>query len=139
MAFPLQYCCLLIFFSLISLASSIPTSTTQFKPRTLVLPVQKDGATSLHVANIHKRTPLMSIPFVVDLNGKLSWVNCEKHYLSSTYNAPFCHSTQCSRASSHYCHKCISLVRPGCHNNTCGLHGHCTTVHFCLCTFFLIK
>ncbi|KAI8023145.1 hypothetical protein LOK49_LG03G01763 [Camellia lanceoleosa] len=63
----------------------------------------------------------MSIPFVVDLNGKLLWVNCEKHNLSSTYNAPFCHSTQCSRANSHYCHKCISPVRPGCHNNTCGV------------------
>ncbi|KAA8545087.1 hypothetical protein F0562_019871 [Nyssa sinensis] len=92
------------------------------KATTLVLPVQKDSFTSLHVANIHKRTPLMSVPFVIDLNGPVLWVNCEQHYLSSTYNAPLCHSAQCSRANSHYCHKCSSPpVRPGCHNNTCGI------------------
>lgn len=87
----------------------------------LVLPVQKDGATSLHVTKIQKRTPLLPIPFLVDLNGRSLWVNCEQHYLSSTYHAPRCHSTQCSRANARYCHTCASPARPGCHNNTCAL------------------
>ncbi|XP_059644798.1 gamma conglutin 1-like [Cornus florida] len=109
---------LLVLFSVFSLSFE---STPPFKPSTLVLPVQKDSFTSLHVANIHKRTPLQSIPFLIDLNGRLLWANCEQHYLSSTYNAPLCHSTQCSRANSNYCYKCSSRARPGCHNNTCGV------------------
>lgn len=99
----------------------ISESQTTFKPTKLVLTVQKDRATNLHVANIQKRTPPLKVPFVVDLNGRFLWVNCENQYSSSTYNAPLCHSTQCSKANSHYCHKCLTTARPGCHNNTCGL------------------
>ncbi|KAK2365073.1 hypothetical protein P8452_67904 [Trifolium repens] len=91
------------------------------KPNLLVLPVQQDASTGLHWANIHKRTPLMQIPVLLDLNGKHLWVNCEQHYSSSTYKAPFCHSTQCSRANAHTCHTCVTADRPGCHNNTCAL------------------
>jgi len=91
------------------------------KPNLLVLPVQQDASTGLHWANIHKRTPLMQVPVLLDLNGKHLWVNCEQHYSSSTYQAPYCHSTQCSRANAHTCHTCVSSFRPGCHNNTCGL------------------
>ncbi|XP_004494958.1 basic 7S globulin-like [Cicer arietinum] len=91
------------------------------KPNLLVLPVQQDANTGLHWAYIHKRTPLMQLPVLIDLNGKHLWVNCEQHYSSSTYQAPFCHSTQCARANTHTCHTCVSSFRPGCHNNTCGL------------------
>ncbi|KAI3445273.1 hypothetical protein Pfo_001938, partial [Paulownia fortunei] len=49
-------------------------------------------------------------------------VNCDQNYLSSTYNALFCHSTQCARTGVHYYYKCNSTtVRPYCHNNTCGV------------------
>ncbi|KAK6139374.1 hypothetical protein DH2020_026882 [Rehmannia glutinosa] len=93
-----------------------------FKPNVLVLPVHKDNSTNLHITNLRKRTPQVSVPLLVDLNGRFLWVNCDQNYLSSTYNAPFCHSTQCSRAGVHYCHKCNSTtIRPGCHNNTCGV------------------
>ncbi|KAJ8751908.1 hypothetical protein K2173_000654 [Erythroxylum novogranatense] len=93
-----------------------------FKPNNLVLPVRKDGATSLHVTSIQKRTPQTPVQFVVDLNGRFLWVNCEKNYLSTTYQAPLCHSTLCVRAGSDYCHTCLSSkARYGCHNNTCGL------------------
>ncbi|XVF31303.1 hypothetical protein REPUB_Repub16aG0134300 [Reevesia pubescens] len=111
---------LLIFLSISSfalLSESQPIS----KPNKFVLPVHQDNKTNLYVANIYKRTPLLQVPFVVDLNGRLLWVTCEQSYLSSTYRAPRCHSTQCARASSHYCHTCSSKARPGCHNNTCGL------------------
>lgn len=53
--------------------------------------------------------------------GQFLWVTCEHNYLSSTYHAPLCHSAQCARAQTSYCHTCASAARPGCHNNTCGL------------------
>ncbi|KAE8684125.1 Chloroplast-targeted copper chaperone-like protein [Hibiscus syriacus] len=43
------------------------------------------------------------------------------NYLSSTYRAPQCHSTQCARAGAHDCHTCSSRARLGCHNNMCEL------------------
>ncbi|KAL7120143.1 hypothetical protein ACP275_02G105400 [Erythranthe tilingii] len=99
------------------------SSSAPFKPNTLILPVTKDNATSLHVTILRKRTPQIAVPLLVDLNGRFLWVNCDDNYLSSTYTAPFCHSAQCSRAGVHYCHKCKSspTPRPGCHNNTCGV------------------
>lgn len=119
------------------MASSLPFSFTFFcffsflflvlqcqstsNPNKFVLPLNKDSKTGLYVTHIHKRTPLMQIPLVVDLNGKFVWVTCDQNYLSSTYRAPLCHSTQCARANSHHCTTCPSDARPGCHNNACGL------------------
>ncbi|CAK8544684.1 unnamed protein product [Lathyrus sativus] len=80
------------------------------KPNLLVIPVYQHPSTGLHWTNIHKRTPITHVPVLIDLNGKHLWVNCDQHYSSSTYQAPFCHSTQCSRANAHTCH-----------NNTCVL------------------
>ncbi|KAK6911517.1 Xylanase inhibitor, N-terminal [Dillenia turbinata] len=112
---------LLVFF-IISFAFVFNSESEKtFRPRSLVLPVQKDGATGLHVAKIQKRTPLQQLPSVVDLNGRFLWADCEHNYLSSTYQAPRCHSTLCSKAGSHYCHTCSTSARPGCHNNTCGI------------------
>ncbi|XP_061348506.1 basic 7S globulin-like [Gastrolobium bilobum] len=119
----ISLCCSFLFF--LSESQTDPQShgapNTRNKPNLLVLPVQHDASSGLHWANIHKRTPLMQVPVLVDLNGKHLWVNCDQHYSSSTYQAPFCHSTQCSRANTHLCHTCVSASRPGCHNNTCGL------------------
>ncbi|KAA3472688.1 basic 7S globulin-like [Gossypium australe] len=111
---------LLIFLS-ISSFTLLSQSQTSPKLNKFVLPIHQDNKTNLYVANIYKRTPLLQIPFVVDLNGRLLWVTCEQNYLSSTYRAPRCYSTQCARANTHTCHTCFSKARPGCHNNTCGL------------------
>ncbi|GMI88791.1 secreted aspartic protease 2 [Hibiscus trionum] len=111
---------LLIFLSFSSFYL-LSESQTTWKPNRFVLPVQKHQKTKLYVANIYKRTPSFKVPFVVDLNGRLMWVTCEKSYHSSTYRAPRCRSTQCARADSHYCHTCSAKARPGCHNNTCGV------------------
>ncbi|MBA0716411.1 hypothetical protein Golax_015243 [Gossypium laxum] len=111
---------LLIFLS-ISSFPLLSQSQTSSKLNKFVLPIHQDNKTNLYVANIYKRTPLLQTPFVVDLNGRLLWVTCEQNYLSSTYHAPRCYSTQCARANTHYCHTCFSKARPGCHNNTCGL------------------
>ncbi|CAN4111170.1 unnamed protein product [Withania somnifera] len=106
----------------LGLLSQSQVTRTPFKPNGLVLLVFKDSATGLHIANITKRTPQQSVPLLIDLNGKFLWLNCEKNYLSSTYFAPFCHSTQCSRVGAHSCNKCFSTTpRPGCHNNTCAV------------------
>lgn len=116
---------LFFFFFFFSLCFLILVSESQpgpVKPNRFILPVLKDKATSLHVVNIQKRTPPIEVPLVIDLNGRYLWVNCDTQYLSSTYNAPLCHSTQCARANEHYCHTCSAQqARPGCHNNTCGI------------------
>ncbi|KAK7258836.1 hypothetical protein RIF29_24424 [Crotalaria pallida] len=100
-----------------------PPPISPSKPNLLVLPIQQDASTGLHWANIHKRTPLVQVPLLLDLNGKHLWVTCSQHYSSSTYQAPVCHSTQCSRANTHQCFTCSDSTtsRPGCHNNTCSL------------------
>jgi len=107
----------------IAIFFTLSTARAPFKPNALFLATQRDNTTNLHVITLAKRTPRVPIPLVVDLNGKFLWVVCDQNYLSSTYNAPICHSTQCSSAGSHYCHKCSSSdkPRPGCHNNTCGV------------------
>ncbi|GLT78979.1 hypothetical protein SLA2020_504940 [Shorea laevis] len=99
----------------------ISQSQSTFGPNRFVLPVHKDSKTSLYVTNISKRTPLLEIPLVVDLNGRFLWVTCNKNYLSSTYHVPLCHSIQCARANSHRCIACSPTAHPGCHNNACGL------------------
>ncbi|XVF57408.1 hypothetical protein PTKIN_Ptkin06aG0203000 [Pterospermum kingtungense] len=111
---------LIIFLSLSSFTLLSESQSTS-KRKKFVLPVHRDDKTNLYVANIYKRTPSLQLPFVVDLNGRLLWVTCEPSYLSTTYRAPRCHSTQCARATGHYCHTCSSKARPGCHNNTCGI------------------
>ncbi|KAK4414232.1 Basic 7S globulin [Sesamum alatum] len=112
----------IIFLALISTTSCSHDVRAPFKPTSLVLPVRKDPATNLHVTNLRKRTPPVPVPLLLDLNGRFLWVTCDQNYSSSTYYAPFCHSTQCDRAGVHYCHKCrLSSARPGCHNNTCGV------------------
>ena len=109
------------FTSLIFMSKTQATRTL-FKTSALVLPMCKDSTSFLHVAHILKRAPRISIPFLLDLNSRFLWVNCEQNYSSSTYIAPSCHSTQCSRAGVHYCHKCPSnSSRPRCHNSACFL------------------
>ncbi|WOH14389.1 hypothetical protein DCAR_0933908 [Daucus carota subsp. sativus] len=92
-----------------------------FQLDTLVLPVTKDSATSLHVTNIQKGTPRAATPLLVDLSNKFLWIDCERNYTSTTYQFPFCHSTQCSRVGNHYCHNCSAPARPGCHDNACAV------------------
>ncbi|OMO62463.1 Peptidase A1 [Corchorus capsularis] len=111
----------LIFLSLTTFILPSEQAQKPSKPSKFVLPIHQDTETNLYIANIFKRTPLLQLPFVVDLNGKVLWVTCEQSYLSSTYRAPRCHSTQCARANTPYCHTCSSKARPGCHNNTCGI------------------
>ncbi|KAL0429512.1 UNVERIFIED_CONTAM: Basic 7S globulin [Sesamum radiatum] len=112
----------LIFLALICITSGTPNIRAPFKPNSLILPVRKDPATNLHVTSLRKRTPSVLVPLLLDLNSRFLWVTCDQNYSSSTYHAPFCHSTQCDRAGVHYCHKCrLSSARPGCHNNTCGV------------------
>ncbi|KAK4596004.1 hypothetical protein RGQ29_014188 [Quercus rubra] len=89
----LHYLLVLLSFSSLVLAS--PPPQANFKPNKLVLQVHKD------------------IPFLVNLKGKFLWANCDQQYLTSTYHAPYCHSTQCSKANSHTCHTCPYTARPG--------------------------
>ncbi|KAK9086695.1 hypothetical protein Syun_029089 [Stephania yunnanensis] len=109
-----------LFSTLLIIISS--TQAQQFKPTSLVLAIHKDPTTQLHIANITQRTPKLSLPFVIDLNGHSLWENCDPRYRSSTYQAPRCGSPQCSLAGARACLTCPSpRPRQGCHNNTCGV------------------
>ncbi|KAL8061669.1 hypothetical protein ABFX02_02G100800 [Erythranthe guttata] len=101
--------------------SYVHRSSAPFKPNKVILPRMKDFKNNLFITTLHKRTPQIVLPLVLDLNGRILWVNCDDNYLSSTYRAPICHSVQCARAGAHSCQKCGSspTPRPGCHNNTC--------------------
>ncbi|CAN6581984.1 unnamed protein product [Malus baccata var. baccata] len=121
---------LVLFFSCFSLLAFISAATLKtqpqipIRPNKLVLRVQKDDATNLHVAQIYKRNPPVQFPFVIDLNGRFLTENCENKYLSLGYNAPFCHSTLCARANPNSpmtCRTCSSRTQIGCHPNACGL------------------
>lgn len=113
---------LLTSFLLSSLLFTTVSVNNNNNPNAVIVPVSKDNQTGLHVITVQKRTPLKQIPLLFDLNGKLLSVNCDRHYSSSTYRTPFCHSTQCARAGAHSCNKCYSKsAKPGCHNNTCAV------------------
>ncbi|KAJ9131499.1 hypothetical protein P3X46_035155 [Hevea brasiliensis] len=114
----------LIFFFLAFASAVFLSESNQplFKPDNLLLPARKDGATNLHMASIRKRNPQTLLQFLIDLNGRFLWVNCDQNYVSSTYHGPSCYSAQCSRANSdQHCYTCSFKVRPGCHNSTCAL------------------
>ncbi|CAK8571940.1 unnamed protein product [Lathyrus sativus] len=108
-----------------------PTFSQQsFRPKALVLPVNKDSAKTLqYTAQINQRTPLVPLNLVVDLGGQFLWVDCENKYTSSTYRPARCRSAQCSLAKANGCGDCFSSPKPGCNNNTCGLLPDNTVTH----------
>ncbi|KAG7652904.1 Xylanase inhibitor C-terminal [Arabidopsis suecica] len=112
---PIIFSVLLLF--TFSLSSSAQTS---FRPKALLLPVTKDQSTLQYTTVINQRTPLVPASVVFDLGGRELWVDCDKDYVSSTYQSPRCNSAVCSRAGSNSCGTCFSPPRPGCSNNTCG-------------------
>ncbi|CAL5207024.1 unnamed protein product [Lathyrus oleraceus] len=109
----------------------LPTFSQQsFRPKALVLPVTKDGETTLqYTAQINQRTPLVPLNLVVDLGGQFLWVDCQNKYTSSTYRPARCGSAQCSLAKAKDCGDCFSSPKPGCNNNTCGLLADNTVTH----------
>ncbi|XP_021757446.1 basic 7S globulin 2-like [Chenopodium quinoa] len=113
----------LLYFTLTSLTSNIlfsQASTSSPKPKALVLPIRQDAATKLLVANIYGRTPLIPISYVIDLNTRHVWANCESNYNSTTFSQPKCKSAQCKSAHTSYCFTNCQGARPFCHTNTCG-------------------
>ncbi|KAG7588720.1 Aspartic peptidase domain superfamily [Arabidopsis suecica] len=99
-----------------------PSSSAQpsFRPKALLLPVAKDQSTLQYTTVINQHIPLVPASVVFDLGGRELWVDCDKDYVSSTYQSPRCNYAECSRAGSTSCGTCFSPPRPGCSNNTCG-------------------
>ncbi|KDP40110.1 hypothetical protein JCGZ_02108 [Jatropha curcas] len=118
---PLSRNCL-FFFSLVLLFVSPGIAQTTFRPKALVLPVQKDSLTLQYVTQINQRTPLVPVNVTLDLGGLFLWVDCEQGYVSSSYRPARCNSAQCSLINARRCSNEICLgssPRPGCNNNTC--------------------
>ncbi|KAI8566217.1 hypothetical protein RHMOL_Rhmol02G0022900 [Rhododendron molle] len=119
MASSFQYFSLL-FFSLLFLSPSLGLAQTSFRPKGLVLPVQKDPSTLQYITQLNQRTPLVPLNLTLDLGAQFLWVDCDQGYSSTTYRPARCGSASCSLAGSHGCNtECNSAARPGCNNNTC--------------------
>ncbi|KAG7588719.1 Xylanase inhibitor N-terminal [Arabidopsis suecica] len=104
-----------IIFSVLVLFIFSPSSSAQpsFRPKALLLPVAKDQSTLQYTIVINQRTPLVPASVVFDLGGRELWVDCDKDYVSSTYQSPRFHYAECSRAGSTSCSTCFSPPRPG--------------------------
>ncbi|GAA0183614.1 protease [Lithospermum erythrorhizon] len=112
---------IIVFCSLLLIATSSITAQTPSAANALVLPVTKDASTNQYITTIKQRTPLVPINLTLYLGGQFLWVDCEQGYVSSTYSPALCGSPECSLANSDGCGTCNSPPRPGCNNNTCGL------------------
>ncbi|KAL0732270.1 hypothetical protein Bca4012_008479 [Brassica carinata] len=111
-----------IIFSVLSLfIFSTSFAQQSFRPKALLLPVTKDKTTLQYTTVINQRTPLVAASVVFDLGGRNLWVDCDKGYVSTTYQSPRCNSAVCTRTGSTACGTCASPPRPGCSNNTCSL------------------
>lgn len=106
---------LLILYVLIT----ISVAQTSFRPKALVLPLTKHPSTLQYITKLGQRTPLVSLPLVVDIGGQFLWNDCETDFVSSSYNTVQCKTDACSRAGSKECGFCFRPVGPGCGNNSC--------------------
>ncbi|KAG7588724.1 Aspartic peptidase domain superfamily [Arabidopsis suecica] len=104
-----------------------PSSSAQpsFRPKALLLAVAKDQSTLQYKTVITQHIPLVPASVVFDLGGRELWVDCDKDYVSSTYQSPRCNYAECSRAGSTSCGTCFSPPRPGCRlaSGTVGMAG----------------
>ncbi|CAA7057574.1 unnamed protein product [Microthlaspi erraticum] len=111
---------LIIYSALLLFIISFSSTSFAQRPKALLLPVTKDQSTLQYTTVINQRTPLVPASVVFDLGGRQLWVDCDKGYVSTSYQPPRCNSAVCSRAGPSGCDVCYSPRGPGCNNNTCG-------------------
>ncbi|KAL7251880.1 hypothetical protein ACSBR1_013683 [Camellia fascicularis] len=92
-------------------------------PKSLILPVSKHPSTLQYTTQFNLGTPLNPQTLLLDLGGRLLWIDCENGYNhSSTYRPGLCGSATCSAAKPIFgCELCLfSSSKQGfCNNNTC--------------------
>ncbi|KAL5984477.1 hypothetical protein ACLOJK_018582 [Asimina triloba] len=82
-------------------------------PPPLLTSLSKDPSTLQYTTTILHKTPLKPSKFVIDLGLSFSWVDCKRHYISSSYLPIPCNATLCS-----------TIASGGCANATCSLFAH---------------
>ncbi|KZV43088.1 basic 7S globulin [Dorcoceras hygrometricum] len=113
---------LVLFFAiLLFLLVSVSDAQSSFRPKALILRVEKDASTLQYVTTINQRTPLVPVRLVVHLGGQFLWVDCDRNYVSSSYRPVRCRSAQCALARASACGDCVDGPRPGCNRNTCSV------------------
>ncbi|KAK1420507.1 hypothetical protein QVD17_22163 [Tagetes erecta] len=85
-----------------------------------VSPITRDQSTSLYTISIYTKTPLESTDLLLDLGGKLSWIDCNSYTSTSHHYIP-CGTSLCESLASLACSNCFRQTGPGCNNNSCGL------------------
>lgn len=103
----------LLLLLIISLACSQLVAAAS-NPHALLLPVKKDSATLQYLTRISMRTPLTSLPLVLDLDSPFLWVDCnDPTYVSSTRRNVACPALQCA-LSQETAYTCADV-------NSCGI------------------
>ncbi|RVW54858.1 Basic 7S globulin [Vitis vinifera] len=101
----------------------VPSSSSSFSLPVLS-PITKDHQTNQYSLSLCLKTPLKPSKLLLDLGGSFSWVDCYKHYVSSTYHHIPCNSSLCTLLSLNSCAHCYRAPSPTCANDTCA-----TTLH----------
>lgn len=115
----------LLLLLLCSFSTSLAAPPTKpYRPHELVLPLGKDPFTNHYHTAIHQRNPLVIVKLVVDLGGRSLWVDCERGFISASYEPVHCNSPLCKLAGSYSCgHFLGCRPRPGCNNNSCSIYS----------------
>ncbi|CAL0307257.1 unnamed protein product [Lupinus luteus] len=109
---------LLFFLSLLSISVALNTP----KPKTIILPIEKDPLTLQYSTSIHMGTPPVKLDLVIDISDRFLWYECGNDYNSSTYNPIRCGTRKCKIAKGTGCINCTKHpLKTGCTNNTCGI------------------
>ncbi|XP_034689998.1 probable aspartic proteinase GIP1 [Vitis riparia] len=110
------------FFFFFFCVSSSSSSSSFSLP--VLSPITKDHQTNQYSLSLCLKTPLIPSKLLLDLGGSFSWVDCHKHYVSSTYHHIPCNSSLCTLLSLNSCAHCYRAPSPTCANDTCA-----TTLH----------
>ena len=122
MAMSLPFFFFFFFFSFCVPSSSSSSSSSFSLP--VLSPITKDHQTNQYSLSLCLKTPLEPSKLLLDLGGSFSWVDCHKHYVSSTYHHIPCNSSLCTLLSLNSCAHCYRAPSPTCANDTCA-----TTLH----------
>ncbi|KAI3928005.1 hypothetical protein MKW98_023606 [Papaver atlanticum] len=113
----------LLFFFISFSNAQLPSSTS--RPASIVFDLDRDPLTLQYIIKINQGTPRAAIKLILDVGGKVPWLDCHKGYVSSSYRPVKCKSPQCSLARKPV--SCVScndtkLKTTQCHNNACRIY-----------------
>ncbi|QCD79876.1 gamma conglutin 1-like [Vigna unguiculata] len=103
-------------------SSSFAVNAPSNKPRSFILPIEKDQKTLQYSTSVEMGTPAVTLDLVIDIRERFLWFECGSDYNSSTYRPVRCGTKNCIQAKGTDCISCLNHpLKTGCTNNTCGV------------------